>query len=413
MNVTIITIGDEILIGQIIDSNSAWMATQLNLQGLKVKRILSISDDLGEIVKNIGLALEESDVLLLTGGLGPTKDDITKQAIAEFLGVDMYFDEPTYAWIKYIFEKFGRTVRESHKEQCYMPNGVNILANKKGTAPGMWFELGEKVMVSMPGVPWEMKYLMEFEVLPKLGAQFPGIPIIHQTILTVGEGESTIAERISPVVDQFPENIKVAYLPNLGRVRIRLSATGDDKKNLQHLVEDKVKSIVDVIPELVFGFDKDILEQKIGEQLIKAGKTLGTAESCTGGYIGHLITKVSGSSAYYKGSIIAYANEIKQNQLNVNTVTLEKHGAVSEETVKEMVNGALNALKVDIAVATSGIAGPTGGTDKKPVGTIWLAIGDKDRVKTEKLQLGKDRIKNIEYTAVTALNMIRKFLLEQ
>lgn len=412
MDAQIITIGDEILIGQIIDTNSAWMAQQLNLQGIRIAKINSISDTHEAIVQAVDLAFAETDIILVTGGLGPTKDDITKKALADYFGTGMYFHEATYNRLQRIFAKWGRSMTDAHREQCYMPENATILTNKMGSAPGMWFEKNGKVLVSMPGVPYEMKYLMEYEVLPKVKTNFPGQPIAHRTILTVGEGESRIAKQLEDFENDLPVNIKLAYLPSLGTVRLRLSATGPDQAKIETLLDEKVKVIQGILPEFIFGYGTQQLEDVIGMMLKKRGKSLATAESCTGGYVAHRITAIPGSSSYFMGSVIAYSNEVKMNQLQVLPETLEKHGAVSEQTVIEMAKGALNLLKTDLSVAISGIAGPGGGTPEKPVGTIWLAVASEDKVDTLKLQLGKSRLKNIEYTSTAALNMIRKFLLE-
>jgi len=413
MTTNIITIGDEILIGQIVDTNSAWMAQQLNLQGVQVGTIITVSDEHEAITNAVSEALKTADLVLVTGGLGPTKDDVTKKALADYFETDLYFHEPTYDRILRLFERWGRTPTESHKEQCYMPEKATVLFNKMGTAPGMWFESNGKVLVSMPGVPMEMKYLMEFEVLPRVNDRFPKIPILHRTILTVGDGESRIARMIQSVEDNLPEGVKLAYLPGLGAVRLRLTAVGPNEQALQSILDAKVKEVEALIPHLIFGYDKQTLEEVVGQLLKDRKLRLATAESCTGGYLAHQLTTIPGSSAYFKGSIVAYSNEIKEKCLEVKPETLKLHGAVSEETVIEMVKGALKLLEVDIAVATSGIAGPGGGTPDKPVGTIWMAVGNKKNVKTRKLQLGKERLRNIQYTSTQALNMIRKFLLEE
>ncbi len=412
MQAILLTIGDEILIGQIIDTNSAWMATQLNLQGIKVREIVSLSDDHEAITTGVKNALDRADLVLITGGLGPTKDDITKKTLAEFFGVELVFHDPTWERILSFFEKFGRSTTPAHKEQCFMPANAEILTNKMGTAPGMWMEKNGKVVVSMPGVPYEMKYLMTNEVLPKVKAFFPSKPIAHRTILTVGEGESRIAAMIEDFESQLPENLKLAYLPGLGIVRLRLSATGDNADELDRLLDAKVAELKELLPHLIFGYGSEKLSEVVGRMLVENGKSLGTAESCTGGYIAHQITAIPGASRYFQGSIVAYSNELKIKQLGVKPETLEKYGAVSENTVTEMVAGALKTLDVGLAVAVSGIAGPGGGTPEKPVGTTWLAVGDGKRVKTRQFILGKDRLKNIEYTGNQALNMIRKFLLE-
>ena len=406
----IITIGDEILIGQVVDTNSAWMGQQLNMQGIQVGKIVTVSDTHKDITNAVDAAFSEADIILITGGLGPTKDDITKKALADYFGVDMRFSESTYNRIQRLFQKIGKSMTEAHHEQAYMPANADLLMNKMGTAPGMWIEDEGKVLVSMPGVPYEMKYLMEAEVLPKLKKQFPGKPIAHRTILTVGEGESRIADRIDPFLEALPPNIKMAYLPGIAQVRLRMTGTGDDENELNALLDKKVEELKPLISEFIYGFEKEKLEEVVGKMLIEKGKTLGTAESCTGGFLAHKITSIPGSSAYFMGSVITYSNAMKMDQLQVKSSTLKMHGAVSEETVKEMVQGALGLLKTDIAVAISGIAGPGGGTPEKPVGTIWIAIGDKNNTKTYQLNLWKDRMKNIEYTTIVALNLIRKFL---
>lgn len=412
MKVHILTVGDEILIGQIVDTNSAWMAQQLNAIGAQVTGITSVEDTSESITKGLKQALEGVDAVLMTGGLGATKDDITKKTIAQFFEVDMYFDESSYNRLQRLFEKFGIEPNESHRRQCYMPTNAQLLTNKMGTAPGMWFNYKNQVIVSMPGVPYEMKYLMEHEVMPKLTAKFPMVPIQHRTIMTVGAGESMIAERIESVEEGLPKHIKLAYLPNLGQVRVRLSGRSNDDRKLKEELDYWVKEIEALIPELIFGYDEHKLQAAVGTMLKERGLTLSTAESCTGGYLAHLITTISGSSAYFKGSVVAYANEVKRQQLGVQAATLDDHGAVSEETVKEMVTGVLKLMDTDIGIAISGIAGPTGGTPDKPVGTIWLAVGNRDLVHTKKLQLTKDREKNIQYTAVVGLNMIRRFVIK-
>ena len=410
MTVSIITIGDEILIGQIIDTNSAWMAQQLNAIGASIKAIHSVSDTTEGIVKALQIAIAETDVILLTGGLGPTKDDITKKTLATFLGADLAFHEPTWQRIEKMFRRRNIPIRPAHKEQCFMPSNATILTNQKGTAPGMWMEHQGTIIVSMPGVPYEMKYLMEFEVLPKLVTTFPGQPIAHRTILTVGEGESSIAHRLEKVIDDFPKEIKIAYLPGLGQVRVRLTATGATKERLDTILDEQVQIIEQLLPNIIFGYEKDTLAAAVGRLLKERNLTVGTAESCTGGLLANQITAIPGSSAYFEGSVVAYSYRLKGVLLDVSKETLEAHGAVSEETVIEMAKGALKTLGVDIAVSISGIAGPGGGMPDKPVGTVWLAIADAQRCETKKLQISKDRTLNIKYTCVVGLNMIRRFV---
>jgi nicotinamide-nucleotide amidase len=342
--------------------------------------------------------------------LGPTKDDITKKAIAEFYGEGFVFSQETFNRIVRFMERLGRTATDGHREQCFMPQNAKLLYNKMGTAPGMWMEEGDTVVVSMPGVPYEMKYLMEYEVIPLLKSRFPGEPILHRTILTVGEGESRIAERIADFENNLPEEVGLSYLPNLGRVRLRLTAKGKSAVELRLLLDEQVERLSQLIPELIFGFEEQTLEGVVGALLKERRLTIGTAESCTGGYLAHQITSVSGSSAYFTGSVIAYSNQVKINQLGVSEETLQQHGAVSEPVVEQMVRGTLELLGTDLAISTSGIAGPTGGTPQKPVGTIWLAVGNREKIVTRKLQLGKDRLKNIQYATVQALNMLRQFV---
>jgi nicotinamide-nucleotide amidase len=411
MKIHLVTIGDEILIGQIIDTNSAWMAQQLNLIGASIIGITSISDEKEQIKEVLQRTLQEADAVLLTGGLGPTRDDMTKQALADFLGVELFLHEPTYERILRFFEKLGRPVTEAHRLQSFMPEGVQIMHNKMGTAPGMWFQHNDKVIVSMPGVPYEMKYLMENEVIPALVKAFPSLPVAHRTLLTAGEGESRIAERIRSIEDELPAHIKLAYLPNLGQVRLRLSGKYPDKKQLDESLDHYAEKIRSTIPELIFGVENDRLQAAIGRMLKEKGMTISTAESCTGGYLAHLITSVAGASEYFTGSIIAYDNKVKMEQLGVKADTLAEHGAVSEQTVREMAAGSVHLLGTDIAVAISGIAGPGGGTPEKPVGTIWIAVGNNENMKTQLLHAGKDRQKNIEYTASRALNFIRQYLI--
>ena len=411
MKAAIITVGDEILIGQIIDSNSAWMAKELNQVGAEILKIISIGDGEQEIIDTISEALKLGDIVLMTGGLGPTKDDITKKAIAKYFNVGMQFDQGTYDRILQLFARWGRKATPEHREQCYMPDNAELLFNKMGTAPGMWFKKDAKVLISMPGVPYEMKYLMKEEILPRLQKTFPGQTIAHRTILTVGEGESRIANRIQDFETALPAHIKLAFLPDLGKVRLRLTGRGGSTEQLKEELDEKAESLKSLLPELVFGEGTTSLPQAIGQILMEQGKTLASAESCTGGYLGHLLTSTPGSSAYYHGGLIAYSNDIKINQLKVNLDTINQHGAVSEQTVKEMVKGTLDLLKTDIAVAISGIAGPGGGSPEKPVGTIWIAVGDQNLTETFLLKAGKDRLKNIEYSATYALDRIRRFLL--
>ena len=413
MKAAILTIGDEILIGQITDTNSGWIARQMNDIGAEVVRMISVGDDMDDIHRGFDQAFELADIVLVTGGLGPTKDDITKKALAEYFDDELIFHQPSYDLIERMFNKRGIPIRESHRVQCYLPSSATLIENNMGTAQGIWMEHGGKALLSMPGIPYEMKAIMKHGGgLSKISTTFSSKAIAHRTILTAGEGETTIATLIESVESNLPKHIKLAFLPSLGRVRLRLSGIGDDQFALERQLEVEVDKIKALIPDLIFGYGVDTLESVLGNLLIAKGLTIGTCESCSGGFLSYRITSVPGSSAYYQGSIVSYSYSLKKKLLNVSAQILEQEGAVSEATVIEMVTGGLVQLKTDIVVSISGIAGPSGGTPDKPVGTIWLAIGNSVTTKSSKLLLGKNREKNIEYTAYFALNMIRKFVLE-
>lgn len=408
----IITIGDEILIGQIVDTNSAWMGEQLNLAGIKVHQITSVSDNAEHIVKALDEAKNRVDLILITGGLGPTKDDLTKHTLVNYFNTKLRFDEDVYQHVKALFARFGREVTELNKKQAEVPESCIVIHNANGTAPGMWFEKENKIFISMPGVPYEMKKMMSAEILPRLKQKFSLPAIVHRTVLTQGIGESFLSEIIADWENSLAEkNIKLAYLPSPGMVRLRLSASGNDETTLRKTIDNKVSELEKIIPQHIYGYEKDKLEEIIGKLLKQKNQTLALAESCSGGLIAHMITSVPGSSAYFMGSVVSYSNQSKMNQLGVKKETLEKHGAVSEETVTEMALGAKEKFNTDWVVATSGIAGPDGGTAEKPVGTVWIAIAGPNGMKAKKFQFGGDRERNIQVTAITALNMLRKALI--
>jgi nicotinamide-nucleotide amidase len=428
MTAYIVTVGDEILIGQITDTNAAWMAQQLNFQGIRVVGKTSVGDIHEEIVETIRYALTKADLVLMTGGLGATKDDITKKAIADFLGVEMVWHQDTYDRMDYFFKKINREVTDINKNGCFMPENALILKNNKGLAPAMWFDIpndlfkgkntegsfqNNKILVSMPGVPYEMQHLMSDRVLPKLKSSFPMSPIVHRTILTAGEGETMLAEKLVDFEDRLPNHVKLAYLPSLGTVRLRLTARGDNENQLNKDVDALKIELESIIKPAVAGYDNDTMPIVVGEMLKARGLRIASAESCTGGYLAHLLTSVAGSSAYFEGSVIAYSYDLKESLLDVSHETLMTLGAVSEECVREMVKGAVKRVGVDLAVAVSGIAGPGGETTEKPVGTIWLAVGDGENIMTTKLGIDRGRLKNIEYAANVGLNLIRKYLLAQ
>jgi nicotinamide-nucleotide amidase len=403
MKACIIVIGNEILSGETLDSNSAFLGKQLNEIGIPVVKKISIPDKKEDIFKAIDQAFEVADVVLTSGGLGPTNDDITKQVIAEYFDSEFEHDEFAFKYITELLKQRGRKPQQVHYDMALIPKKAKALRNRLGTASGLMFEENGKTLISMPGVPYELRSITVDEVIPFLKKKNGSLKLINRNIRTVGIYESLIAEKIKHIEDKLPENISLAYLPNLGQVKLRLTATGNNddelKKQLQKIEED----ILEIVGEHVYGFDDVSLEEAIGKILKEKNAFVGTAESCTGGYLAHTFTQHPGSSEYFKGSVVAYSNEIKMKQLQVKQETLEQYGAVSKECIEEMAKGALTALDVDYSIATSGIAGPDGGTEEKPVGTIWIAIASKDEVISEKLQFNRGRLQNIKYTVAMGL----------
>jgi nicotinamide-nucleotide amidase len=408
----IITIGDEILIGQIVDTNSAWMAHELNNIGIRVKQISSVSDDRQHILTALEEASKRVDIILITGGLGPTKDDITKKTIADYFGVKLVENKEALANVQEIFKRYNRPLLEVNRLQAQVPENCEIILNKNGTAPGMWFNEHGKIYISMPGVPHEMMYMMEDEVIPKLKSSLKLPVIIHKTILTVGEGESFLAERIADIEDSLPSHIKLAYLPKLGQVRLRLSGYGEEESVLKREVNEFAQQIIKRVANVVAAEEDIPIEKAILNYMAEKDITLSVAESCTGGYISHLLTQHPGSSKVFLGGAVSYSNELKESILGVKSDTLKQFGAVSEETVTEMVEGALRNFKSDYALAVTGIAGPDGGTPEKPVGTVWIAVASVNKTVVKKLTFGNKRRQNIERSAVSALNMLNTLLHE-
>ena len=411
---SIITIGDELLIGQTIDTNSAFIAQELNKLGIWVRRRVAVGDDAVEIRAALDEEGRQSQLVILTGGLGPTADDITKPLLCGYFGGQMVVNEAVRQHVIYLFEKVYRRpgpILERNLRQAEVPDVATILHNERGSAPGMWFEKEGTIFISLPGVPHEMKGLMTQEVLPRLLQHFVMPAIVHRTAFTAGQGESMIAEKLMGFEAKLPAHIKLAYLPSYGMVKLRLTATGTDRALVEQEVEQYFQELLERVKDVLVSDQDEGLEIVIGKILKQKGKTLATAESCTGGSIAQLITSVPGSSAYFKGSIVSYANEAKENLLHVGNDTLRNFGAVSEQTVREMVKGALSALRTDYAIASSGIMGPDGGSAEKPVGTVWLAAGNADRVVTLQLHLRFDRHRNIHIAAGQALNLLRKFIL--
>lgn len=409
----IITIGDEILIGQIVDTNSAWMAQKLNLAGIKVKQISSVSDEKQHILDALKLASDRADIILITGGLGPTKDDITKKTLAEYFGVGLRTDAGALDNVKRIFSMHKSPMLDTNIRQAEVLENCITLLNLNGTAPGMWIENEGKIYVSMPGVPFEMMYMMQELVIPKIKDSFNLPSIVHHTILTSGIGESSLADKISAIEDSLPEHIGLAYLPKLGIVRLRLSGRGSNASRLRDEIAGFAKKIVEQVKEFVI-IEADIpLEKAIIDFMASRNLTLSTAESCTGGYIAHQITQHAGSSKVFLGGAVSYSNEMKNIMLSVSEETLKNFGAVSEETVKEMALGAINNYHSDYSISVSGIAGPDGGTENKPVGTVWIAVAGKNKIITKKFQFGNKRAQNIERSCINSLSLLYKLLKEE
>lgn len=411
MKAEIITIGDEILIGQIVDTNSAWIASQFNLNGIEIYQITSVHDDHNHIMEALKNAEERVDLVLMTGGLGPTKDDITKKTLCEYFNTKLVLHEPSFQHIKTRFTKLNIDMNKLNRDQALVPESCVVLPNNEGTAPGLWLERNNTIFVSVPGVPFEMKYIVEHELFPRLRESGKTKAIYHKTVLTQGIPESMLAEKIENWETALPGNLKLAYLPSPMAVRLRLSAMGTNKSLLEKAVESEIEKLKLIIPEYIFGYNDETMAEVIGRMLKLKGKTLSVAESCTGGYISHLITSVAGSSKFYNGSVTAYSNQVKEQILGVNSQTLLDFGAVSEQVAKEMVIGARKVLHSNFAVATTGIAGPDGGTDDKPVGTIWIAVATEDKVIARKFVFGNNRERNIIRSGQTALQLLRKVIL--
>lgn len=408
----IITIGDEILFGQIVDTNTQWIGTQLTDIGIRPARKTSVGDNREDILDAFTQASQRVNVVIVTGGLGPTRDDITKHTFCEYFGTELEINQDALALITEFFAKRGRAMTELNNQQAALPKNCTYIPNLWGTAPGMWFEKDGVIYVSLPGVPYEMKSLMEFEILPRLKARFSTHIIQHKSIRTIGIGESFLAEKISTWEDALPEHIKLAYLPHFGQVRLRLTGTGTDEEVLEKELAEQVALVMPLIGEHVFGFDSDELETVIGTLLMNSNATVGTAESCTGGYVANQITGIPGSSRYYEGSVVSYSNNVKMNVLGVSRETLEAYGAVSEQTAREMAEGARRVLNTTFAISTTGIAGPDGGTEEKPVGTVWIACATPEETFTQLLTLRNNRKINIELTCSYALNLLRKTILK-
>lgn len=407
MNVEIIVIGDELLIGQVTDTNSGWIARELNHIGWEVTEITTVRDRSREITDALNSSFGRVDVVLMTGGLGPTKDDITKQTLCDYFGGKLVFDESVFANVKAIFRRRKLTMNDSTRNQAYVPNVCTVIQNSVGTAPVMWFERNGKVLVSMPGVPTEMKTVMKEAVISRLREYFQDhSSILHRTCLVKDFTESRLSETLSDFEAQLPACIKLAYLPTPGVIRLRLTARGDEESYLQKIIDDEFFKLRTILGSHLFCGSDTTLAGALGSILTERGETLATAESCTGGNIAHEITRIAGSSVYFKGSVVAYSNEVKARVLNVSSETLSGFGAVSRETVLQMVSGVQRLLSSDCAIATSGIAGPGGGSVEKPVGTVWIAVRYGERSEAECFCFEGDREQVIARATQSALLML-------
>jgi len=410
MNAEIITIGDELLIGQTIDTNSAWIGRELTKLGFTVYQKTAVRDNKQHIISSFNEALERSSLVLVTGGLGPTKDDITKITLCEYFNTELVLNQDAYSLIeRFVFERGGQ-MNESNKSQALQPESCTYIPNNNGTASGMWFEKDGRVLVSMPGVPYEMEQMMTETVLPKVAQFFKTPVIVVRNVLTTGISESKLSETISDWEDALPQNTSLAYLPSPGMVKLRLMVNGNDEAVLNQQADTYIEALKSIIPNNIFAFEDDSFAAIIGKQLVAQNKTFAVAESCTGGYIAHSITLNSGSSAYFKGSVTAYANEVKECLLGVPHQMLLDNGAVSEPVVRAMAEGVKRALQTDYAIATTGIAGPNGGTAEKPVGSVWIAVTGPNGTVAQCFNFGNDRVRFISRASNAAFDMLRKVL---
>ncbi len=408
----ILTIGDELLIGQVIDTNSAWIAQELNKIGIWLKRRVAVGDVWDEIWQALDEELANADIVLITGGLGPTADDITKLLLAEYFGGKMVTDDKALANVNNIFKNIlRRPMLEVNLKQAEVPENCTVIQNANGTAPGMWFEKDGKVVVSMPGVPNEMKAMMTNDVLPKLQQHFTLQHIAHRTTLVAGIGESFLAERIKHFEQEIPPHIKLAYLPHYGLVRLRLTAKGTDKDAIEKELDELQVRLKPLIADVLVAEQDISMETVLGSLLNEQKKTVATAESCTGGYISHLLTANPNSSSFFTGSVVCYDKKIKETVLKVDKKILEEKGTVCKEVAEQLVKGIIELVNSDYAISVTGLMGPDNGGEDKPVGTVWVGVGNKEKVETQEFHFRFDRRRNIEQTAITAMNKLRVFIL--
>jgi nicotinamide-nucleotide amidase len=406
----LINIGDELLIGQVVNTNAAFIGQQMTAAGFELTDVITIGDDGPAIREAVERSISKTDVVLMTGGLGPTKDDITKKVICDIFQRKLVIDEATLKQVTEMFAARGMELTETNRQQAAVPEGCVVLTNTLGTAPGLWLEKDGKVLISLPGVPFEMEKLIKDEVLPRLKAgKFRSSSLLYKVVQCTNITESGLSDMLEEYEKQLPEGFKLAYLPKPGIIRLRLTAEGNDTEQMQTTLDQQFDLLKQQVAEYAFT-DEDIeLEEVVGRLLVKTGKTMATAESCTGGYIAHLITSVPGSSRYFQGSLVSYSNDIKRDLLNVREDNLKRRGAVSEPVVSDMALNAMGLFDVDYTIATSGIAGPDGGTPEKPVGTVWIAVATPVRLATKEFRFGSrmGRKQIIERAARAALNMLR------
>ena len=414
MKAAVVTIGDEILIGQIVDTNSAFIAKSLDRIGVEIYEMVSISDDKKHILETFQKYQNKVDLVLITGGLGPTKDDITKKTFCDYFEDELNVNEDVLAHVTKLIEGFyKRTITQINRDQALVPSKCTVLHNQVGTAPGMWMKKENTVFISLPGVPFEMNYLVENEIIPKVVREYKRPYILHKTIMTYGQGESMVAERIEDWENSLPEFIKLAYLPAPGRVRLRLSARGTDKTLLEKAIDENVISLAKIIGDIIVGFDEDeTMETVLGKLLTQQRKTISTAESCTGGKIAQILSSVSGASNYFKGSVVSYATEAKISVLGISEELIKEHSVVSAEVAKQMAINVKNIMKTDYAVATTGNAGPTKGDSKAEVGAVFIAVATPNEVIVEEFNFGQPREKVIDRTVNKSMEMLRKEILK-
>lgn len=405
----IISIGDELLIGQVVNTNAAWLGNILTVNGIEVISTLTIGDGERDIEEALD-ACSDVEIVVMTGGLGPTADDITKPTLCKYFGTELAFCQDAYDNIMSIFKLRGYQMSERNRGQAFIPKSCKYIPNRYGTAPCMWFEKGKSVFISMPGVPFEMKNVFEQEILPMLLSHFNVTPYINKVVMTAGIGESFLADAIKEWEEALPEFLSLAYLPQYGMVRLRLEGRHPDREFLRQTIDNEVSKLTKLIGEHIFAYEEKPIAEVVLEKLKAAGKTLATAESCTGGTIAQKITAIPGSSAAFKGTVVSYATEVKEDVLGVKHDDVEKYTVVSQQVAEQMAVGVMNLLKTDFGLATTGVAGPGGGTDETPVGTVWIAVAFAGGVHTKKYNFGKDRDNNIERAAITALEMLRHIL---